>query len=178
VERIFVSLGMTDIGGITAWAVRAALDAGLEAEIAVTIDSRAKSLPQLKSLAEDDPRLVLYTDCRDMCTLMVDSDIAVGAGGTTSWERCCLGLPTIIMVIAPNQARIARNLARIGAAELLPDRDAAALAASLRRLAADQAARTAMSRTAAALTDGMGAKKLAEILIDQIPARQVSFHAG
>jgi UDP-2,4-diacetamido-2,4,6-trideoxy-beta-L-altropyranose hydrolase len=172
VERIFVSFGMTDIDGITAWAVRATLDAGLEAEIAVALDSRAESLPQLKSLAEDDPRLVLHPDCRDMCTLMADSDIAVGAGGTTSWERCCLGLPTIIMVIAQNQARIARSLARIGAAELLTDRDAAALAARLRRLAADQAARVAMSRTAGALADGKGAARLAEILMSRIPARQ------
>ncbi len=38
-----------------------------------------------------------------MAQLMADSDLAIGAAGATSWERCCLGLPTVMVVLADNQ---------------------------------------------------------------------------
>lgn len=169
VSRVLISLGMTDIGGITAWATKAALASDLDAEFAVAVGSRAPSMPALKALAASDRRVVLYPDCEDMCALMVASDLAIGAGGMTSWERCCLGLPAIVLVLAENQARNARHLARLGAVELLPERDPSALAAAIRRLAANADARAEMSRAAAALTDGKGAQRLADILTSRIP---------
>lgn len=39
-----------------------------------------------------------------MAELMAASDLALGAGGTTTWERCCLGLPTIAVSTADNQS--------------------------------------------------------------------------
>ncbi len=50
---------------------------------------------------------------------MADSDLAIGAAGSTSWERCCLGLPTILLVIAANQEIAARKVEQTGAALLL-----------------------------------------------------------
>jgi len=41
---------------------------------------------------------------------MADSDLAIGAAGSTSWERCCLGLPTLLIVLAENQRDAARFL--------------------------------------------------------------------
>ena len=53
-------------------------------------------------------------DADDMAQRMVDADLAIGAAGSTSWERCCLGLPTVMMVLADNQKTIAKNLALDG----------------------------------------------------------------
>ena len=52
----------------------------------------------------------------DMARLMVDSDLAIGAAGSTTWERCCLGLPTIQLVLAENQIQAATAVASQGAA--------------------------------------------------------------
>jgi spore coat polysaccharide biosynthesis predicted glycosyltransferase SpsG len=52
----------------------------------------------------------------DMAQLMADSDLAIGAAGATSWERCCLGLPTAMLVLAKNQLKIAQELQQAGAA--------------------------------------------------------------
>jgi UDP-2,4-diacetamido-2,4,6-trideoxy-beta-L-altropyranose hydrolase len=177
VARILVSLGMTDVGGVTARATKAALAAGLDAEIAVAVGSGAASLPELQDLADADPRLTLHPDCADMCTLMKSADIAIGACGMTSWERCALGLPTIAIVLAANQALIAQNLSRLGAIALVPADDGAALTAALGRLAADPAARVAMSRAAGKVTDGEGAARLAGRLMDGILARRVNADA-
>lgn len=167
-SRIFLSLGMTDIDGTTAWALKAALAANLDAEIAVAVGSGAESLPELRALAATDPRVALHLDSAEVCALMAASDLAIGAGGGTSWERCCLGLPTVMLVLADNQAVIAQTLARLGAAVLVPDRDAAALVDTLRRLANDPAARIAMSKAAGTVTDGRGTNRAADALFSRI----------
>lgn len=52
----------------------------------------------------------------DLAQLMADSDLAIGAAGTTAWERCALGLPSLILVLADNQQSGAEALVAAGAA--------------------------------------------------------------
>ena len=51
-----------------------------------------------------------FTD--DMAALMLEHTIAIGASGSTSWERACMGLPSIIIPIAENQQQICQNLVK------------------------------------------------------------------
>jgi spore coat polysaccharide biosynthesis predicted glycosyltransferase SpsG len=51
----------------------------------------------------------------NMPQLMTESDLCIGAAGSTAWERCCLGLPTLMLVLADNQIDIAVALERSGA---------------------------------------------------------------
>lgn len=101
----------------------------------------------------------IHTDVSDMASLMVQADLAVGAGGTTSWERCCLGLPSLILVLADNQFGIAAALDKAGAAvnlgtvENLSDSN---LAEALRNLCSNDRRRTVMAERAAAICDGGG----------------------
>lgn len=44
-----------------------------------------------------------YCQINNMAELMVDADLAIGAGGTTTWERCFLNLPSIVITVADNQ---------------------------------------------------------------------------
>ena len=55
----------------------------------------------------------------DMAGLMRDADLASGASGSATWERCCLGLPTVMVTIAENQRPIAEAMLRHGAARCL-----------------------------------------------------------
>ena len=50
------------------------------------------------------------TNIDNMAEIMANSDICIGAAGSSSWERCCLGLPTLTFAIAENQKRIAASL--------------------------------------------------------------------
>ncbi len=63
----------------------------------------------------------LRVDTADMASLMATADVAVGGAGGTALERCCLGLPTLIVVMAENQARAADLLASAGVARTLAD---------------------------------------------------------
>lgn len=165
VSRIFVSLGMSDIGGITAWAVKAVLEANLDAEIAVAVGSNAESLSELRALAAGDRRISLHLDSVDVCNLMASCDLAIGAGGMTSWERCCLGLPTILMVLADNQRESAQYLARAGGVSLVAARDNDDLIAALHKLSDDPIARIEMSKAAGAVTDGLGTQRVVDVLL-------------
>ena len=47
------------------------------------------------------------------------ADVAVSAAGTTCWEMCLLGLPAILIGLAPNQRPVAQELDRRGVAVYL-----------------------------------------------------------
>ena len=58
----------------------------------------------------------LHYHCQvsNMAELMACADLALGAGGTTTWERCFLGLPAIVTAVAENQIQICEDSAEAG----------------------------------------------------------------
>lgn len=166
--RVLVSLGLTDAGAITGRVVRALLPALGETALDVVIGGEAASRGELESLAAADPRVSLHIDARDMAALIAAADIAVGAGGSSAWERCSLGLPSLTVIVADNQRENTAALAREGATLAIapPSGDFdARLRAGFEQLAGDQALRTTMSAAAAGLCDGLGATRVAERLL-------------
>lgn len=60
------------------------------------------------------PGVRFHHDIHYMARLMREADLMVGAGGTTSWERCCVGLPALVITIADNQVALTHHLAQAG----------------------------------------------------------------
>ncbi len=58
---------------------------------------------------------VCHVQTTRMAELMAEADLAIGAGGSASWERCCLGLPALLVALADNQVNIAKALDSVGA---------------------------------------------------------------
>lgn len=109
-------------------------------------------------------------DVRDMAGLMAESDLAIGAGGGSALERCCLGLPSIIIPVADNQLAGSDALARAGAAILasLEKSGACSLPQALENMRSGDCLQMA-STIAATITDGTGATRLATQMLD-VPA--------
>jgi len=169
-RRALVSLGLTDVGGITARAVQAILQVLGDVALDVVLGAEAASLPALANLAARDPRIEVHVDVRDMAALMARADLAVGAGGSSVWERACLGLPSILLVLADNQSTLARELDRRGATVAVDARRVADLAPALpdawARLVADQGLRASLVYASSSLCDGLGAERSAEAVLD------------
>ena len=55
-------------------------------------------------------KLVIQRNVLDMATLMKDADVAISAAGSTCWELCLLGLPTVVFDVASNQTPVALEL--------------------------------------------------------------------
>lgn len=83
-----------------------------------------KSNPNIRSITEQclkNNMINLHIQVNHIEEFMVRADFAFGASGSTTWERCCLSLPSAIITMADNQKEIARNIDNIGAALLLGD---------------------------------------------------------
>lgn len=104
-----------------------------------------------------------------MASLMASADLALGGAGSTSWERCCLGLPAVCTPGGYNQVAIGRGLAAAGAAVLL-EGDAASSVESWQEaiagLLADRSALITMSVAASGLVDGLGTSKVADAMLE------------
>lgn len=163
VARVFVNFGTTDTANATQLALDAIGEAGLGAAVDVVLGSTAPHLATIRPrLGAMGPRASLHLDVEGMADLMLAADIAIGAGGVGSLERCAVGLPTLIMTVADNQVGVASALGAAGAARYLGDigsRSAAQIGAALKELSADIAARRAMSLMGQALVDGLGAAR-------------------
>lgn len=168
-QRVLVSLGLTDLNGVTGDVMERllALEAGVSFD--VVIGPAAPSRARLAQMAQRDD-VSLHIATGDMAALMARADICIGAGGTTSWERCCLGLPTVLLVLADNQKDIAASLDEAGAAHALSSWNDGEIETALVGLLADNDTRQAMADAAAALCDGGGATRVAEELTTLVDA--------
>lgn len=173
-RTIFVSMGGVDAGGFTGIAIREALAVAPDAMLDVVVGSGSATLEDLRALAAAEPaRIRLHVDARDVAALMSAADVAIGAGGTMTWERNCLGLPAVVLILADNQMLVGMEMRRLGAAEVIDVRsgyEAGAIGTALEGLVAAPARVVAMSEAAAALGGSDGASRIADVLVAALSA--------
>lgn len=170
--KLLISMGGTDAADATSMVLRALARADLPGEmrISVVMGSRAPALERVRALAGDMPwPTSVLVDVRDMGVLMTEADLAIGAGGSTTWERCCLGLPSIMVETAANQAGAVAAMedagAALGTGPLADPVFGERLVAAVGQLMnLEVSAR--LSRASAELCDGQGAAHVAQFLED------------
>jgi len=171
VRRVLVSFGGADAGNETAKAVAALAKCGYQGQVDVVLHAALFPRPTWWELLEAAlPTARLHLSPPSLLPLMLSADLAVGAAGSTSWERCTLGLPAVVWSTAPNQRDVARALADAGAAVHLGESGrvcAGALAETLKALLVDGERLRQMAASAAALCDGLGAARLALQLLPE-----------
>lgn len=174
VRRILVFCGGGAGAGLTR-RVAVALAGRGDYELDVVASGGPEDLEATAALCRGLPGARCHPPPADMAALLAGADLAVGAGGVSTWERCCLGLPAVVLSVAPNQEPVARALAEAGAHLYLgPHEQAppAVLEAAVALLAANPPLRGLLSRRAAALCDGRGVERvLAAMLPDPLALR-------
>jgi len=97
-------------------------------KITVIVGPNAPWLKRLHSQASEMSVLTqVLSGVHNMAELMTTCDLAIGAGGSTTWERCSLGVPSILVSLAKNQAYIADAINKVEAAYVINDLDAVSL---------------------------------------------------
>lgn len=111
IRRIFVYFGGADTDNLTGM-VASAFGSLITEQVSmdVVINPTGPHAESLRELATRDGRIRLYERLPSLAPLMAKADFAIGAGGATSWERCCLGLPSAVITLAENQRPIAAEL--------------------------------------------------------------------
>jgi len=125
-KNLLISMGGVDVENSTI-AVLTALNACAlprDIQINVVMGKNSPWLADVKQQAYEMPWATqVLVDVGNMAELMALSDLAIGATGGTAWERCCLGLPSIVLVLGENQAHGAAALDRLGAITVLQQDD-------------------------------------------------------
>ena len=137
-----------------------------------------KNYPQYKELknkvSETNLNFDLVVNATNMSELMYECDFAIGAAGSTTWERCCLGMPSILLCIADNQKDIMNTLMENKIALVIesPDQIENKLEYYLNLLICNNnALLKEMSAKASAIVDGKGVERLAQKIFDLMDAQ-------
>ena len=80
-------------------------------KLVVVVGAAYVHIASLKKQLEERGNATVHQQLPDLAKLMLKADFAIGAGGVTTWERCCLGLPSMVISIADNQRPASRALA-------------------------------------------------------------------
>lgn len=163
--RVLVSMGGTDPDDVTGMVLDGLREVAAQVEVIAVLGAGA---PHAQALSARVPQLLypatFRQDVRDMPALLRWADVAVGAAGGSSLERCCLGLPSILVRTADNQRHIDQALDAAGAAIALGEWQNGAVRSvgpTLRRLVESPGSLNAMAQKARSLIDGLGAARVA-----------------
>ena len=165
-QRLFLSFGLSDIDEIAARAVAAVRSRSPDLHIDLALASDAPSAPKLNARAKTDPNLRVHLDATNVANLMAGADMGVGAGGASTWERACLGLPTLAVIVADNQRAVIDAMAKDDALLAVDLKDPAfeqTFMEKLTRIGSPEV-RMALKQRSAALCDGLGAERVADAI--------------
>ena len=162
-KRLLISMGGVDKDNVTSEVLTALRDCPLprDCEITVVLGETAPWRADVELRAEGMPwKVTLRYAVTNMAELLADSDLAIGGSGSATWERCCMGLPSVMVVLAENQNRIAEAVEDAGAGVRL-DASSLYLLRHIPLIAGDQIKLRSMSKAASAICDGTGTTEIA-----------------
>ncbi|OYT92559.1 MAG: UDP-2,4-diacetamido-2,4,6-trideoxy-beta-L-altropyranose hydrolase [Burkholderiales bacterium PBB3] len=163
-RQLLITMGGVDQPNATGQVLQALKTCALPADCRITVimGLTAPWLQNVQDLAAQMPWFTeVVVNVNDMAQRMADSDLAIGAAGSTSWERCCLGLPTLMVVLAENQQASAQALEDAHAARLIGAVSdiATQLPQAVGELI-DSGCQSRMGLAASAITDEPGVEKI------------------
>jgi len=126
---------------------------------------------QIQQLCASMSNTTFHYQINNMAQLMARSDLAIGAGGTTTWERCCIGLPALVSAIAFNQIAIAEAAAKSGVCLYLgvsQDVNPQQIQESVEELLKHPNIAVDLSKQAMNLVDGEGVARVSNVLLEQV----------
>jgi UDP-2,4-diacetamido-2,4,6-trideoxy-beta-L-altropyranose hydrolase len=159
-RRIFVFFGGSDPTNET-WKALQAIDSLRYTDIIVDVVVGASNphKEQIEKFCLTHAKYHFYCQINNIAQLMAKADLAIGAGGTATWERCYLGLPAITISFAHNQEAIAKLAAQAGASIYLgiaSDVEVAKIAGTIKQVRQQPEQLKQMSIQAMQLVDGLG----------------------
>lgn len=167
IGRVLVYFGGVDAANLTGRSLEALRTAGCgDLAIDVVLPVAGPHAESIRALAARLPGAHVHETLPSLARLMASADLAIGAGGATSWERLCLGLPALVVTLSDNQLMIAQALQANDLARWLGHHDEISvvhLADALRPLLQDGLAPDWSARCRAAV-DGAGVERVAALL--------------
>lgn len=120
IRRTLVFFGGVDPTSETEKALKALEMLGRpDLAVDVVVGSNNPQGEKIEAICRCKRNVTFHRQVSNMAELMSCADLAIGAGGTASWERCCMGLPALVTIIADNQSESTLQLANRGAVRIV-----------------------------------------------------------
>lgn len=181
IKRILVSFGGADQKNHTGRAVSAFLKLKrADISLDVVVNPNSRHMAEIEAQAKSFCNVTVYGALNTLAPLMLQADLAIGASGVTSWERCCLGLPSLVITLAENQKPIAAELQKQGLIHWLGHHDEVTETMILSALIAviDDKRLENWSRACKSIVDGRGLKRVVSILSLKAETKLVARYAS
>ena len=156
--RVIIFFGGADDKNFTIKCLNIFLKYNLQnIKLDVVIGQSNKKKKIIKSMVKDTKYANLHIQISSLCALMRSADFYLGSGGTTTWERCSLGLPSIVIATGKNQISYNQELDKkgvlkyLGTAEKVNEKQI--MSAILKFISSKS---NKMSENAKKITDGKG----------------------
>lgn len=164
VRSIGIFMGGVDKPGLSGRVAQLCRKLGFTGLIEIAATSLNPQLELLVAQARKDKNLQILIDAPNLSNFFALHDLQIGAGGGATWERCCIGPPTIALACAENQRMVLEPLQDKGVLVVAhaEDPDLPDLAKAISSMIARPDMRMALSRRAQALVDGAGCRRVAE----------------
>jgi len=165
IRHVLVSMGGFDPDNKALEVLEALAGTAYAVQLTVTVVKGAASAASdasLDTFADSFGELDIRSGVSDMAELMSAADIAVGAAGTSSWERCCMGLPALIYIYAENQREIASKLEDAGAIRIW--RSGSELVTRFDEFINDVSLLRSAVAAAAPICDGLGVERVVAVM--------------
>ena len=166
--RVLVSMGATDSGNASALVLDALQHVETRTEVTVVLGMAAPHIRAIRDRIDHVPYPCnLLQGVEAVEDVIAGHDVVVGASGMGAWERCCLGVPSLVLLTATNQERSAKFLSAAGAVLCLGYAEAQAprqLGNMLDEIVKDRGGLRRMGERGAMLCDGLGTYRVANVL--------------
>jgi UDP-2,4-diacetamido-2,4,6-trideoxy-beta-L-altropyranose hydrolase len=165
IKNMLVFFGGVDAQNYTSLALEAIVASNLQFDVDVVVGQQHPSLQDVQMFCKTH-HYACHVQTHQMGALMAKADLAIGAGGTAMWERCCMGLPSICISTADNQEQQVNDLMDKGLiVALQKNQDVSGLIKRALVMLNDDISRLgAMSKTVYHLVDGNGIDKVESFL--------------
>ncbi len=168
VRRVLVFFGGSDRGNMTSLALEAlSVPEFSHMNVDVVVGANNQQHRLLEQQACARPLTNLYGLRSHLADLMAQADLFIGAGGATTWERMCLGLPSLVIALSENQLHACEALSSagliqyVGVAANISVND---LKAKLSEMLDSPSRLKSQSTESQAFVDGRGVARVIEIM--------------
>jgi spore coat polysaccharide biosynthesis predicted glycosyltransferase SpsG len=167
--KVFIFMGGIDKDNFTTAALRTLQSSKNLDRIFfnVVVGSKYSYLEDLNNLIKNNlsARVKIFRGLPSLDKIIAESDIGIASGGSNSWERCCLGLPSITIPVAANQIDIANEISKFGASRTVEIANLSKIDYIFDEIISSPKILNRMSKRAMSLVDGLGAGRVAREIL-------------
>ena len=166
-KHLLINLGGVDKDNLTTQILKELSKSDLPRNCIITVVMGATS-PWIDTVQQQATVMPWPTTVKvgvsNMAELMANSDLAIGAAGSTTWERCCLGLPSIVIFMAENQRKVIHNLKKSKSAVLCSVEESTRPKSIQYKLTLIKKELTQMIENSSTIVDGLGSIKVIKLM--------------